>query len=107
MKWSWRISCSSPRSGRSRVKVDVLRRPLLLLVPCLSCGRCIQEDACGDMSPLCHTSPSNMESCGEDDGEEGDGVVEEDLVDRPGNTNGTQFDILQSILLPFLMRCGF
>ena len=48
-----------------------------------------------------------MESCGEDDGEEGDGVVEEDLVDRPGNTNGTQFDILQSILLPFLMRCGF
>ena len=32
----WRISCSSPRSGRSRVKVDVLRRcshPKILTVP--------------------------------------------------------------------------
>ena len=30
-----------------------------------------------------------------------------ELVDRSGTTNGTQFDILQLILLPFLMRCGF
>ena len=31
----------------------------------------------------------------------------EELVDRPGTTNGTQFAILQWILLPFLVRCGF
>ena len=49
----------------------------------------------------------NTESCDEDDGEVGEGVVEEDLADEPGTTNGTQLDILQSILLPFLMRCGF
>ena len=49
---------------------------------------------------------SNTESCDEDDKEVGVGVVEE-IVDIPGTTNGTQFDILQSILLPFLMRCGF
>ena len=49
---------------------------------------------------------SNTESCDEDDGEIGEGVVEE-LEDKPGTTNGTSFDILQSILLPFLMRCGF
>ena len=50
---------------------------------------------------------SNTESCDEDDGEVGEGVVEEELGDKPGTTNGTQLDILQSILLPFLMRCGF
>ena len=31
----------------------------------------------------------------------------EELVDKPGTTNGTQFDFLQSISLPFLVRCGF
>ena len=50
---------------------------------------------------------SNAESCDEDDGEVGEGAVEEELADKPGTTNGTQLDILQSILLPFLMRCGF
>ena len=44
---------------------------------------------------------SNTESCDEDDGEVGVGVVEEELADNPGTTNGTQLDILQSILLPF------
>ena len=47
---------------------------------------------------------SQTESCDEDDGEVGKGVVEEELVDKPGTKNGTQFDILQSIPLPFLMR---
>ena len=32
---------------------------------------------------------SNMESCDEDDGEVGEGVVEEDLADKPGTTSGT------------------
>ena len=50
---------------------------------------------------------SNTESCDEDDGEASEGVVEEELADKPGTTNGTQFEKLQSILLPFLMRCGF
>ena len=50
---------------------------------------------------------SKTESCHEDDGEVGEGVVEEELADKPGNINGTKFDVLQSILLPFLMRCGF
>ena len=49
---------------------------------------------------------SNTESCDEDDEEVGVGVVEE-LVDKPGTTNGTSFDMLQSNLLPFLVRCGF
>ena len=40
---------------------------------------------------------SNTESCDEDDGEVGEGLVEEELADKPGTTNGTQFDILQSI----------
>ena len=47
---------------------------------------------------------SNTESCDEDEDEVGVGVVEE-LADKPGTTNGTLFDILQSILLPFLVRC--
>ena len=49
---------------------------------------------------------SNTESCDEGDEEVGVGVVEE-LVDKPGTTNGTQFDISQSILFPFRMRCCF
>ena len=48
---------------------------------------------------------SNTESCDEDD-DVGVGVVEE-LVDKPRTVNGTSFDILQSILLPFLVRCVF
>ena len=49
---------------------------------------------------------TNTKSCDEDYDEVGVGVVEE-LVDKPGTTNGTQFEILQSVLLPSLMRCGF
>ena len=49
---------------------------------------------------------SKTESCDEDVEEVGVGVVE-DLVEKPGTTNGTQFDTLQSILLPSLVRCGF
>ena len=50
---------------------------------------------------------SNTESCDEDDGEVGEGVVEQELADKPGTANGTYLELLQSILLPFLMRCGF
>ena len=39
-------------------------------------------------------------SCDEDVEETGEDEVEE-LVDRPGTTNGTQFGILQLIILPF------
>ena len=49
----------------------------------------------------------DVDSCDEDGDEADEDVVEEELADIPGNTNGTQFNILQSILLPFLMRCGF
>ena len=42
---------------------------------------------------------SPLESCDEDDEEVSEGVVV-DLADEPGTTNGTQFDVLQSILLP-------
>ena len=50
---------------------------------------------------------SNTESCDEDDEEVGVGVVGE-LVQKPGTTNGTQFEkLLQSMLLPFLVRCVF
>ena len=31
----------------------------------------------------------------------------EELVDEPGTTNGTWFDVSQWIFLPFLMKCGF
>ena len=49
---------------------------------------------------------SNTESCDEDVEEVGvDGV--EELVDKPGTTNGAQFDVLQSMFLPDLVRCGF
>ena len=37
---------------------------------------------------------SNTESCDEDDGEVGEGVVEEELADKTGTTNGTKFDML-------------
>ena len=45
-------------------------------------------------------------SCGIDVGDAGEDELEE-LVDRPRTTNGTKFDVLQSIFLPFLMRCCF
>ena len=32
---------------------------------------------------------SNTESCDEDDGEVGEGAVEDELADKPGTTNGT------------------
>ena len=50
---------------------------------------------------------SKTESCDEDDDEADEGVVEEELAVVPGTTNGTQFDFLQQIILPFLVRCGF
>ena len=50
---------------------------------------------------------SEVDSCYEDGDEADEGVVEEELADIPGNINCTQFDVLQSIFLPFLMRCGF
>ena len=51
--------------------------------------------------------PSNTEFCNENVGEVGEGVVEEELANKPGTIYGTWFDILQSILSPFLIRCGF
>ena len=45
-------------------------------------------------------------ACEEDVGDVGEDELEE-LVDRPGTTNGTYFAVLQLIFLPFLMRCGF
>ena len=50
---------------------------------------------------------SNTESRDENVEEVGECVIDEELADKPGTTNGTLFEILQSILLPFLMRCGF
>ena len=38
---------------------------------------------------LVYLSASNTESCDEDDGEVGEGVVEEELADKPGTTSGT------------------
>ena len=49
---------------------------------------------------------SNTESCDEDDDEVGVGD-EKELADIPGTTNGTWLDLLQSILLPFLMSRDF
>ena len=45
-----------------------------------------------------------VKSCGDDVGDE-----LEDPVDDPGITItiGTEFSVLQCVLLPFLMRCGF
>ena len=50
---------------------------------------------------------SSTESCDDDVDEAGEGVVEEELADKSGTTNGTKSAILQLILLPFLVRCGF
>ena len=45
-------------------------------------------------------------SCGTDVGDVGVAEFQEP-VDKPRTTNGTQFDTLQSMFLPFLVRCGF
>ena len=50
---------------------------------------------------------SDVDSCDEDGDEADEGAVVEELADIPGTINGTLFDILQSIRLPSLMRCGF
>ena len=44
-------------------------------------------------------------SCDEDVADVGEDELDE-LVDRLGTTNGTQFAVLHSIFLPLLMRCG-
>ena len=60
--------------------------------------------------------PVGEEDEAEEDDEESlsclEGVFEvdedpEDELDRPGTTIGTKFAVLQSIRIPFLMRCGF
>ena len=45
-------------------------------------------------------------SCDNDVGDVRTAEVEEP-VDKPGTTIGTQFAVLHSIFLSFLMRCGF
>ena len=45
-------------------------------------------------------------SCDEDVGEVGENGVEE-LVDKPGTTNGRLFAVLQLIFLPLVVRCVF
>ena len=35
------------------------------------------------------------------------GKLEEELVDKPGTTTGTEFSVLHCIRKPFQMRCGF
>ena len=51
-------------------------------------------------------SVPTTESCVEDVEEVGQDDVEQ-LVEKPGTTNGTLFDVLQLIFLPFWVRCGF
>ena len=36
-----------------------------------------------------------------------EGMLEEELVDKPGTTIGTKFSVLHCTRIPFLMRCGF
>ena len=50
---------------------------------------------------------ADIDSCEEDGQGVDQDVGEEELADNLGTTNGTQLDILQSIFLPFLMKCGF
>ena len=47
---------------------------------------------------------SNTDACDEDVGES---VVQEELTDKPGTTNDSLLDILQSILLPFFGEMWF
>ena len=54
---------------------------------------------CGIFKPVTESFDEDVEEGCADDVEE--------LVDKPGTTDGAEFDVLQSILLPFLMRCGF
>ena len=46
---------------------------------------------------------ADVDPCDEDGDEADEGVVEDELADIPGTTNGTSLDLLQSILLPFLI----
>ena len=50
---------------------------------------------------------ADIDSCEEDDEEVDEDVCEEELADNPGTTNGTKFDVLRQIFLPFLIRFGF
>ena len=50
---------------------------------------------------------ADIDSCEEDGEGVDEDAGEEELEDNPGTTNGTKLDILQSIFLSFLMRCGF
>ena len=70
-------------------------------------------------SSLCRTEiSSTVGEEGEDEEDEEErlsclkGVREvdedpEDELDKPGTSIGTKFSVLQIILIPFLMRCGF
>ena len=49
----------------------------------------------------------DVDTCDEDGDEADEDVVEKELGEIPGATNGTKFDKLQSILVSFLMRCDF
>ena len=49
---------------------------------------------------------SNTASCDEDVEDASVDDVKE-LADKPGTANGTTLYMLQSIILPFLMRCRF
>ena len=40
-------------------------------------------------------------------GEISERVFEEELADKTRTNNGTQFDLLESIFLTFLVTCGF
>ena len=47
--------------------------------------------------PITESRDEDAEEVGEDDVEK--------LVDKPGTTSGTEFDLLRLIFLPFLVRC--
>ena len=80
------------------VRCALLQQTLFKNIVCEEC------DPTRALIILTRAAPKNAD---EDDGEGSEGLVEEELADKPGTTNGAQFDILQSILLPFLLRCGF
>ena len=104
---------SERQSGNSRNRSLCTSSPSLLFVFSVSAVLCSGFPRISSLvlPPLSGTGgsvnllPSNTESCDEDVEEVGVGVAEEH-VDKPGTTNGTQ-DNLQSILLPFWVRCGF
>ena len=67
-----------------------------LVLPLLSCARF-----------SVYLLTSNTESYDEDDGEVGEGVVEEELADKPGTTNGTLLENCNQRSCLFLTRCDF